>query len=254
MTSPTTAAKAACPQNEPKNCSGSRPSISGLRVITDDPGATTWTEADSPAAVAVRSIVSLGSAEVTYSDATSARARRRSSCSLRQRRRVGCPIVVSARLLGDLAERSRAEPGAFDADDVDGGAALCAAEIASSIVASLRVSLPSVTMMTTRPWLVSDERVRREHERVVESSPRRNRGRSSVGPSRHRSSRSGMPVRAMGSVAYVTRRCDRRAASPRRMRGRPPPRSRAAGPPSSASGRRPARCSSPGRGSSRRGR
>ena len=65
--SPTTTANEAWPQNDPKNCSGSRPSSSGLRVTTGSPGTTTSTEADSPPAVAVRAISSLGSAEVTYS-------------------------------------------------------------------------------------------------------------------------------------------------------------------------------------------
>ena len=64
---PTTAAKAAWPQNVPKNCSGSRPSICGVRVTTGEPGTTTVVAADSPPALTVSAISSLGSAEVTYS-------------------------------------------------------------------------------------------------------------------------------------------------------------------------------------------
>ena len=65
--SPTTIANEAWPQNVPKNCSGSRPSSWGVRVVTASPGATTSTEADSAPEVAVRAIGSLGSADVTYS-------------------------------------------------------------------------------------------------------------------------------------------------------------------------------------------
>ena len=110
--SPTTTANEAWPQNDPKNCSGSRPSSSGLRVTTGAPGddhvdrgglaARRGGEGDLLARERRGDVLEAPRAGELLRDR---------AVDLGERGGVGGAVVLAAGLLGDALERLRVEAG-----------------------------------------------------------------------------------------------------------------------------------------------